>query len=88
MLKVAVRPICESPVEALRCLSGTPLVRVKQIVLKQTPHLSAQLLVDLQTPNEADLAAQLGHFSHVSSHKHMDKKELFPAARVSGGRGG
>lgn len=38
----------------------------------------------LQFPNVADLAAQLGHFSCVSCHKHLDKKEQFPAAVILG----
>lgn len=32
----------------------------------------------------ADPAIQLGNFSYVSSHKHLDKKEPFPTVMVMG----
>lgn len=38
----------------------------------------------IQVPNMADLAAQLGHFSHVPSHEHLDKKEFWVGGEGEG----
>lgn len=64
---------------ALRCISGLNTIA---LLCMSYVYLLQQL--GIQFPNVADLAAQLGHFSCVSCHKHLDKKEQFPAAVISG----